>query len=206
MLPTSALTPILTLALLAGGKGERLGGADKGLLQRHGQTLVAALLAQFSPQASRSLVLINRHLPAYQQAAQAYGAEVLCDDSPFQGPLPAMLTALQACHDSNQHWLLLLPADAWALPPDLLARLWQSCQQQSAPAAFAAARGQAHPVICLLRCDLQTQLRNALAAGVNSPWRWLQQLGASCCDIDVDDRGWSLNTFDELMLAGVSDA
>ncbi|RZJ09619.1 MAG: molybdenum cofactor guanylyltransferase MobA, partial [Rubrivivax sp.] len=88
--------------VLAGGRGSRMGGVDKGLQLLDGQPLVAHVIRRLAPQADALFISANRNLDAYA----ALGHTVLADPPglEFAGPLAGMLAALQA-----------LPADAWLL-------------------------------------------------------------------------------------------
>lgn len=81
--------------ILAGGRGTRMGGQDKGWLPLHGRPLVQHVLDRFSPQVGRVLISANRNLERYRNL----GLEVLVDPDrfgPYPGPLGGILQAMVA--------------------------------------------------------------------------------------------------------------
>lgn len=194
----SAILPLprtnLTVAVLAGGRGERMGGADKGLVQLAGRPLLSWVLDVVAGDAGGILIVANRHSSDYA----TFGHPVVPDSWPdFRGPLAGMLAALE---HARSPWVLTLPCDAPRLPQDLLARLWNAAASADAPAAYATANDHAHPPCSLIRRDLAPQLRAALEAGERAPYRWLRTIGAATADFS-DTRPkplWSANTAEEL--------
>jgi molybdenum cofactor guanylyltransferase len=149
----------LSLLLLAGGRGERLGGQDKGLLTVDGKTFVERLLERFAPKVSAVLISANRHLDVYQTLAAPWHAQVLPDtNAGFHGPLAGILTGLQ---HTVTDWLLVLPCDAQVLPENLLEKLRACCEQTNALAVFAVVGEQPQPLVCFL----QRSLVNKTGAG-----------------------------------------
>ncbi|HSW11852.1 MAG TPA: molybdenum cofactor guanylyltransferase MobA [Solimonas sp.] len=193
----AALPLGVTAAILAGGRGERLGGADKGLVSLRGRPLYHYVRDAVAAQAGGILIVANRHLPDYA----ASGLPVVSDPWPdFRGPLAGMLAALQA---APTDWVLTAPCDAVRLPDDLLARLRAAVEDSDAPAAYATDDGDAHYVCCLLNRSLLVPLQRALDAGERAPKRWLADIGAVTADFSAAEPTpiWSINTPAELEAA-----
>ena len=57
----------ITGLLLAGGRGRRMGGADKGLLLLDGKPLALHTLRRLRPQVATVLISANRNAAFYQQ-------------------------------------------------------------------------------------------------------------------------------------------
>lgn len=170
----------VSAGVLAGGRGSRLGGVDKGLLPLDGQPLVAHVLAALRPQAGCLLVNANRNQAAYGRL----GVPVLADRRPgFAGPLAGMDALLAAC---DTDWLLVVPCDGPAVAPDLGPRLWAAAVQQQADAAVAAIQGRQQPVHVLLHRRLQPRLQADLAAGSQAAGRWLRAQRLAV--VDFSDR------------------
>lgn len=133
----------VTGLILAGGRGARLGGADKGLLELAGRPLVQHVAGRLAPQVGRLLLSANRNHARYR----ALGFTPL-DDGPyrFAGPLAGLRAGLLAC---DTPWLLAVACDLPCLPPDLCARL-----RAAAPPQDTRARvpfdGVRHQYACLL--------------------------------------------------------
>jgi len=67
----------VTGLILAGGRGSRMGGQDKGLQRVRGLPLVAHMLRRLAPQVQEVVINANRHLDAYQ----AFGPTIVPDVS-----------------------------------------------------------------------------------------------------------------------------
>jgi len=147
----------ITGLVLAGGRGSRMGGADKGLQNFNGMPLALHALMRLQPQVGPLMVNANRNLAAYE----SFGAEVWPDTlSDYAGPLAGFLTGLERCETP---YLVTVPCDTPMFPLDVVARLAQALVREQADIAMAAAReedGQvrAQPVFCLLRADLMESL------------------------------------------------
>ena len=147
----------ITGLVLAGGRGSRMGGVDKGLQNFNGIALALFTLMRLQPQVGAMMVNANRNLSAYE----AFGAPVWPDAlADYAGPLAGFLTGLERCETD---WLVTVPCDTPLFPHDLVSRLLQVAQREDAEIAMAAAReedGQLRPqpVFCLLRRELLESL------------------------------------------------
>lgn len=168
----------ITGLILAGGRGTRMGGVDKGLQTFSGQPLVWHALQRLQPQVGTVIVNANRHLTAYQQLGVAVHPDPLED---FQGPLAGFLVGLQ---QARTPYLLTVPCDSPRFPLDLVARLATALQTQGAEIAMVSApepdrQGlpvwRAQPVFCLLAVHLQASLQAFLARGERKIDRWSAQ-------------------------------
>lgn len=162
----------ITGLLLAGGRGSRMGGADKGLLQLRGESLATLALRRLRPQVGELLISANRNLDDYA----SLGARVLCDEQPqdFAGPLAGMAAGLRACATP---WLLCVPCDGPWLPQDLARRLGEAALAAGRDAAIAVAGGRRQPVYALLRRELLDSLLDFLRSGGRKVEAWLQTVG-----------------------------
>src|SRR5471030_60793 len=80
--------------ILAGGRGTRMGGTDKGLQLHLGVPLAQHALERLKPQVAALMLNANRNVPAYQ----AMGVPVWQDEMPdYPGPLAGMLAGLMHC-------------------------------------------------------------------------------------------------------------
>ncbi len=158
--------------ILAGGRGRRMGGADKGWVSFEGRPLVEHVRARLAPQVAALAIVANRNLERYR----TLGATVVSDDTahfdPFSGPLVGMLEGLRHC---PLPWTVFVPCDAPSLPLDLVSRLWAAGAGRPALASVA---GRRQPVFCLLPTAAAPQLLAALQAGERRPDDFLRRLGA----------------------------
>ncbi len=168
----------ITGLILAGGRGTRMGGVDKGLQPLSGQPLVWHALQRLQPQVGTVIINANRHLTAYQQLGVAVHPDPLED---FQGPLAGFLVGLQ---EARTPYLLTVPCDSPRFPLNLVARLVTALQNEAADIAMASApeidrQGmpvmRAQPVFCLLSVHLLASLQASLTAGERKIDRWTAQ-------------------------------
>jgi len=161
----------LTALILAGGRGRRFDGADKGLLPFGSGVLIEQAIAQLTPQVDQILISANRNHHHYA----GFGLPVLRDSDqlePYPGPLGGMLAALEWSRDPL---LLVVPGDAPWIAPDLAARLRQALLQQQAMVAVADDGERLQPLHALLRRELLTPLRQALMQRQRRVIDWYQQ-------------------------------
>ena len=184
-------THAITGLILAGGQGQRMGGADKGLQLFHGRPLVEHVEARLAPQVDRLLISANRNLDRYA----ALGHPVIQDDLPdYPGPLAGLLSGLEAC---TTPWLLSAPCDTPTLAPDLAARLIEHVGTHRL--AYPTVNGRAHPVFCLCHQTLAPRLRAFLAGGQRKVMRWCEDAGGIAVPFDDQSEAFlNMNCLDDL--------
>jgi molybdopterin-guanine dinucleotide biosynthesis protein A len=153
----------ITGLILAGGRGSRMGGLDKGLEPFKGIPLALHALTRLQMGGSVGAIMINanRNLAAYE----SFGASVWPDGlADYAGPLAGFLTGLERCETP---FLVTVPCDTPLLPLDLVPRLAMALENEAADIAMASAAevgkdGQlqvrTQPVFCLLRVTLMESL------------------------------------------------
>jgi molybdenum cofactor guanylyltransferase len=162
----------ITGLVLAGGRGQRMGGLDKGLQTYRGQTLVQTALDRLAPQVGPLMISANRHLDDYAR----FGVPVLADTLPgHAGPLAGWLAALEHGHTP---WLASVPCDTPGFPLDLVARLADAVQPGGLAVAATGAN-ELHPVFCLMHRTLAEGLRSDVLAGQRRVQAWALQRGAA---------------------------
>ena len=160
----------VTGVLLAGGRAERMGGRDKGLLPLAGEPLITHGVRRLRPQVAELLISANRH----QEVYRTFGCRVVGDDSEmqFRGPLAGMLAAMEV---AETPYLLTAPCDSPLLPPDYAQRMWAALEQQGASVSVAFGEGCWQPVFALLPITLRDDLAKWLAMSQGGVGRWLQR-------------------------------
>lgn len=185
----SPVLPPCSVLLLAGGRGQRMGGADKGLVEFAGRPLIATLSARVQPLTDDLIISCNRNAERYALWAD----QLVTDDSDdFPGPLAGIRAGLAAMrHD----WLLVLPCDAPHIDEDLLlAMRHQAAREPQRPLMLRRGR-QWEPLFCLIPRSLQGALEHAWQAGERSPLRFLLAADAQVLGCAQDDpRLANLNT------------
>ena len=159
-------TEDITAVILAGGRGSRMGGVDKGLQPFNGVPLALHTLKRLSPQVGAVLINANRNLATYE----SFGAPVwpdVADLGDYAGPLAGFMTGLKHC---NTPYLLTVPCDTPLFPHDLAARLAEALQTQSADFAVASApeadgKTRPQPVFCLMGTNMLASLQRYTQSG-----------------------------------------
>jgi molybdopterin-guanine dinucleotide biosynthesis protein A len=165
----------ITGLVLAGGRGTRMGGVDKGLQPLHSEALAAHVLRRLAPQTGPLMISANRHADSYAALGEPYRATLVADTLPdFPGPLAGMLAGLRA---AGTAYLLSAPCDSPWLPPNLAERLAHALDTNDADIATAAtidAHGEQslHPVFALIRTTLADDLAAFLDAGERKVRAW----------------------------------
>lgn len=195
----------VTGLVLAGGRGSRMGGVDKGLQTFRETPLALHALLRLQMQQGDLLgdlmVNANRNLAAYE----SFGAPVWPDSlADFAGPLAGFLTGLERC---ETRYLLTAPCDTPLFPLDLAQRLAGAFDDPATEIAMAAAReedGQVRtqPVFCLMRVDLLDSLQSFTQSGGRKIDRWtdLHRTVIVPFDQPMDDPRafFNANTLEEL--------
>ncbi len=166
----------ITAIILAGGRGSRMGGVDKGLQNFNGVPLALHTLLRLSPQVGGVMINANRNIEIYA----SFGAPVWPDSAAlgdYAGPLAGFMTGLMHCETP---YLLTVPCDTPLFPHDLAARLADALDAQSADFAVASApeedgQTRAQPVFCLMRTHMLGSLQRFTQAGGRKIDAWTAQ-------------------------------
>ncbi len=181
--------------VLAGGRGRRLGGVDKGLLEWQGETLAERALARLGRHVRHLLISANANLERYA----TYGANLVQDDPPDRGPLGGLLAGLRACHTD---WLLCLPCDMPHLPEDLETRMLASLSRPEPGPVFAHDSERLQPLVTLLPRSAAPDLQQFLDGGGRRAEDWAKALGGLIVRFaDGRDAFANLNTPEDLAAA-----
>ena len=168
--PATPGAAAITGLILAGGRGQRMGGVDKGLQPWRGVALVDHALARLAPQVREVMISANRNAALYASRS----ARVLADESgDYPGPLAGILAGMRA---APTPWLAVVPCDSPQLPLDLVARLAQgvALAQGAVVQRDAGDAGpRLEPVCCLLSTTLVDDLARYLAAGGRKVEGWV---------------------------------
>jgi len=203
---TSAITGLV----LAGGRGSRMGGVDKGLQSFAGQPLALHTLRRLQAGGGLGAYMLNanRNLDVYQQFGVPVYADAVGD---FAGPLAGFLAGLDHCHTD---YLLAVPCDTPLFPADLVPRLAQALAGSGAILAMPSApeadgqgssRMRLQPVFCLMHVSVAAGLRHYMLGGGRKIDTWFTQSAGVAVPFDRpgDDPQafFNLNTLDELAQA-----
>jgi molybdopterin-guanine dinucleotide biosynthesis protein A len=192
MIDTSHITGLV----LAGGRGSRMGGVDKGLQTYRGMPLAMHALLRLGPQVGELMVNANRNLAAYE----SLGAPVWPDALPdYPGPLAGFLAGLERC---TTPFLATVPCDSPHFPEDLVASLAAGLEANDAELAMAATREagelRLQPVFCLMRASVMESLVGFTTSGRRKIDAWTATLRTVTVPFDDARAFANANTVDEL--------
>ena len=175
----------ITGLVLAGGRGSRMGGVDKGLQNHRGMPMALHALMRLSPQVGEAMVNTNRNLSAYESMGVPVWPDSLHD---YAGPLAGFLVGLEHCETP---YLVTVPCDSPLFPEDLVHNLAQALHTQDADIAMAATLDagvlRAQPVFCLMKTELLESLVRFTQGGQRKIDSWTAQ--HRCVLVPFDDPG-----------------
>lgn len=159
----------ISISILAGGRGTRMDGQDKGLLGLHGQALALRSYLSVRHESQDILINANRHhqqytslLPECRLVADRYHN--------YMGPLAGIYSSLRVC---RHRYLLALPCDLLSIPDNCVENLWQALLGQQRQVAYAVINGQPVYPLCLVDKQLLPSLHRQLKQQRFAVWRWL---------------------------------
>ena len=197
MIPKDEITGVV----LAGGRGSRMGGADKGLQNFRGMPLALHTLMRLAPQVGAAMINANRNLGAYESFSVPVWPDAIAD---FAGPLAGFLVGLEQCETP---YLVTVPCDTPLFPQDLVARLAGALEREGADIAMAAAREEdgelrTQPVFCLMKHELIESLVRFTHEGGRKIDKWTAQHRTAVVPFgepgDDPQAFFNANTLDEL--------
>ena len=186
----------ITGLILAGGRGSRMGGVDKGLQHHQGIPLAMHALRRLQPQVGGVMINANRNLGAYEAMGVPVWPDALAD---YPGPLAGFLAGLEHC---STPLLVTVPCDTPGFPLDLVARLAAALEAEGADIAMAATledgERQVQPVFCLMKASLTGSLVQFTQSGQRKIDRWTAQ--HRCVEVVFEDAHafFNANTLEEL--------
>jgi molybdopterin-guanine dinucleotide biosynthesis protein A len=187
----------ITGLILAGGRAQRMGGIDKGLIPFHGKALIESAIGRLKPQVSTILINANRSITKYSH----YGYPVVMDETPdFSGPLAGFSVGLKHC---KTPYLLTSPCDSPLLPVDLAKKMAAQLDNNDLELVFASSkegdgRIWSQPVFCLMKSDLQDSLDAFLSKGDLKIDRWFKELRSGTVVFENPQAFANVNTPEEL--------
>ena len=176
--------PRLLGAVLAGGRGTRMGGAPKALLERTpGVPLVGHLLDEMARVPFAEIIL----LATGAEPLRRFGRPVVPDRRPDRGPLAGIEAGLERAAATGADGALFLPCDLPALTAAEIARLADAFRLDPRGikvAVVSGGRAETHPLCCVAHRDVLPEIRAALDRGHLGVGRLWQDLGATPVPFD----------------------
>jgi molybdopterin-guanine dinucleotide biosynthesis protein A len=179
----------ITGLVLAGGRGSRMGGSDKGLQAHLGVPLALHALRRLAPQVGIAAINANRNLSEYE----SMGIPVWPDEIPaYPGPLAGVLAGLARCETP---YLATVPCDTPNFPLDLVERLANGLIDAGGEMAMAFTREggvpRGQPVFSLMSASVRDSALAYVRSGGASVGAWA---GARrCARVIFEDAGAFFN-------------
>jgi molybdopterin-guanine dinucleotide biosynthesis protein A len=167
----------IAAVILAGGRGERLGGANKALLTIGGERFIDRAISATSG-CDPCLLAVGRD----RFDAPAGLTQILDLESGYGGPLAGLAAAVAHLTGDSADLLLSLAVDTPLLPRDFMSRALPLLD--AAPAAIATYGGQDYPTNALWRLRHLSDLPTRTLAGTapRSLKRLAAEIGATRLD------------------------
>jgi len=182
----------VTAVILAGGKGRRMDGKDKGLVELANRPLIEYVIDAIKPQVETIILNANRNQEQYSR----YGYPVVSDAlEDYQGPLAGFICALKSSTTSH---IVTLPCDGPFLPDDLVERLIFSLINNNAEIAVAHDGDRMQPVYSLIPVTLSNSLNAFLDSGERKIDLWYKQHKIALADFsDCPETFRNINTAEQ---------
>ena len=161
-----------SILLLAGGRGQRMGGQDKGLVTWQGQPLITFAQRVARPLTDDLIISCNRNHDQYARFADQLVSDGNTD---FDGPLAGIRTGLAAARHAH---LLVLPCDAPNIDRDLLQAMLGAAAQHPDQPLMVRHGEHWEPLLCVIPSALNDAFEKAWQAGERSPRKIMLQLNA----------------------------
>ncbi|MEN5236692.1 MULTISPECIES: molybdenum cofactor guanylyltransferase MobA [Pseudomonas] len=156
-----AALPPCSILILAGGRGQRMGGRDKGLLPWRGEPLVAHVQRVVRGLSDDVVISCNRNQELYRPYADQLVGDAEAD---FPGPLAGVIAGLTV---ARHEWVVLLACDAPLVDQVLIEDLLKLAVEHDS-AAMVRQGGYWQPMFSVLSRRVLPVLEQAWAAGERS--------------------------------------
>ncbi len=159
----------LSILILAGGRGSRMGGRDKGLVELQRLPFVEHTLKIAAPYSDDIIISCNRNLPLYRR----YSDRLVQDPhNDYPGPLAGIQAGLRR---ARQRALLVLPCDTPLLPADLPRRLYQAFLQHPDAISLVHDGERRQPLHAIIPTALLADLEQFMGGEERGVLRWYQR-------------------------------
>lgn len=186
MLERSEITGII----LCGGRGSRLDGLDKPLIELGRKRIVDYIIASLHKQVGRIVISCSRNVALYEALQQG----VVVDSEPGRGPLAGIYETFAAV---STEWVLTTPGDVPFLPDSLVMRLQNDALAQGI--AVPSVNGQRQNLCLLLNRSKREELSAFYKKGGSAVKHWLNDNGVASTDLSELAVGFAdVNTSNDL--------
>lgn len=166
----------ISAIVLSGGRGQRFGFEDKGLLEWRGKPLIEYVLQGLAGQCQQIIINCNRNGRQYQ----SFGYSVFEDENKdYPGPLEGIRSSAAAV---LHPWCLISPNDIPKLPADLVARLLEAAKSNHWQIAYPRCGERRHYLPVLVETNILGSIERQLQTGDHSLHGWFEHFRAGAVD------------------------
>lgn len=185
----------ITVIILAGGQGKRLGNRNKGLLELNSTQLIELCISKLQKFHNKILISANSDVKSYE----TYQLPIVKDQyDSFQGPLSGILSCRPYV---STPLTLVVPVDSPRFPSDYSSKMLASYQEQTdICVAFDGIRQQ--NLFLLFKTALFNDMEDYFNQGQRSVRHWLQRHKCTIVDFsDSENCFFNINTPEDLKMA-----
>lgn len=181
----------VSIVILAGGQGKRVGFRQKALLSYQGKPLLTRVLQRLVPLELPIFLNVNVRSSVYE----SYDLPQFSDDyQGFLGPLAGMHAAWN--HVSSD-WIAFVPCDNPSLPKLFIKKLMAAHQVQPAPLMAVHDGERVQPLYLLMHRSMLPVLERALERSHLSVSRWITENVHTAVDFSKEKQAFqNINTLD----------
>ncbi len=180
----------ITGIILCGGRGARLSGLDKPLIDLGNQRIVDCMIERLRDQVCDLILSCSRNVALYE----ALGFHVVVDGEPSEGPLAGLHESFSRVETD---WVLTTPGDVPFIPTTLVDRLRRDALNQGV--AVPSIEGQQQNLCMLIGKAKRESLSDFYIKGGRAVKEWLQQRNIPATDLsDMALDFLNVNTMYEL--------
>ena len=164
--------------ILAGGRGMRMGGLDKALVEYAGKRMIEHVAPKLSLLAKQ--IFISRQND--QHDLSKFG-DIIFDKKPDQGPLSGLVTCLEVISKQGFEFVALAAVDTPVWPDDLYRNLFSTCR----PHAVVSMEGRINPTIALIDLKHLSGIINLYNQGERRLGAWIDAKSCGMFNIGKDE-------------------
>ncbi len=177
----------LSVVVLAGGQGQRMGGLDKGLVAFNNRKMIEWVLDAVRPFATQLMISCNRNITAYMSLADS----VVCDRiAGSLGPLAGVHAAMESMTATH---LMVLPCDTPKISRAVIEQLIEVAQLHPQAIVFLKDAEFVHPLHAIVPLSLKSSLEDYLLAGGRAVRKWYYQHPVVEVPVDAVGRAGLVN-------------
>ena len=194
----------LTGLILAGGKGSRMGYAEKPLLKLGNKTILQWIFSRSENQIDQFLISLNSN----QEKYKSIGYPLITDIHGYKsGPLIGIYSAMEFLSQSTElkvpHYLLCLPGDVPFFPIDLIPQLSSKMASSPCDVVITKCDSQLQPLFSLWALSSKQKIKQALENGYYGPKQILPKLDYKllCLEAQSALQFFNINTVKDMEIA-----